>query len=185
MRRGDYQAALQASAKAAALPLTEEARQDLTLLEGFAYAVLDQPAKAAGHLKESFPAGHRYHAVASRLSSTIESDYPETRNPNVAAALSVVPGLGQAYAGFYKEAAIAFLVNAVIGAFAYDAYRRGREIPDHGYASFTAWMLLEIPFYFGNIYNAGRLTKQANDKAYRDYYEKLEGEDYERALSAW
>lgn len=183
LRNADYDQLLKDMPQAEAGATSADGKAQLGLMKGYALAFLDKPDEAKAHLARAVPASSPYRPEAARMTQVMEQERPSTKIPGVAATLSLLPGLGQAYAGFYKEAGIALVVNAVVGWFAYDAWRRGREIPHYGYAPFTAWMLLELPFYTGNMYNAARLTKQANDRAYRDYYKKVEGPDYARTLS--
>jgi hypothetical protein len=83
-----------------------------------------------------------------------------TRRPWLAASLSVVlPGAGQAYAGSWQGAAVAFVLNAaLIGACA--------ELAVHKlYVTAGAAGLAASFFYAGNIMNAADLARRRNEMA--------------------
>lgn len=82
-----------------------------------------------------------------------------TKRPWLAATLSVIPGAGQAYAGSWQGAAVAFFLNAVlIGATAELAYRKL-------YVTAAAAGVATSFFYFGNIINAADLASRRNEMA--------------------
>ncbi len=138
--------------------------------------------KQAKNLFKSIPQNSKYHSSSNKILTYLNQTRISLSNPYLAGSLSIIPGLGQLYAGFPKEAFLSFTVNFILGYFIYDAFRRGKEIPKHGYASFTAWLTIGIPFYVGNIYNAARLTKQTNDKLYFEYYRQIEKLGYNDLL---
>lgn len=80
------------------------------------------------------------------------------KNPKTAAGLSLLPGLGQLYAGDPADALNAFLLNGSLLA-----------VSTFSLISMDFWTfsLLELPttlhFYRGNLYNAQKETVQANN----------------------
>ena len=83
-----------------------------------------------------------------------------TKRPWLAAGMSVVlPGAGQAYAGSWQGAAVAFLMNAfLIGA--------SVELVSHKlYLSAGAAGLAASFFYVGNVLNAADLAARRNEMA--------------------
>jgi hypothetical protein len=91
------------------------------------------------------------------------------RHPWLAGTLSVVlPGAGQAYAGSWQGAAVAFVLNAVlVGATAELAWRRL-------YISAGAAGLAASIFYVGNVFNAADLAARGNQQGARVHGEALE-----------
>lgn len=81
------------------------------------------------------------------------------KNPKIAAGLSLLPGLGQLYAGEPADALNAFLLNGSLLA-----------VSTFSLISMDFWIfsLLEFPptlhFYRGNLYNAQKETIQSNNK---------------------
>lgn len=81
------------------------------------------------------------------------------KNPVLASCLSIIPGLGQLYAGDVKDSINAFLLNgSLIGISAYSLFTGG-------YVDFA---LLEmkptVRFYKGNFYNAKKKSYEFNDQ---------------------
>lgn len=112
----------------------------------------------------------------------IMNEPPKTKSPYLAAIFSIVPGLGQLYTGHYKVALVSFIANGAFAYFTYSAYRRAKDISDYGYSDTIGWGFLSAIFYTGNIYNAARLAKDRNDRAYKTYYEKIEVHGYKEIL---
>jgi hypothetical protein len=91
------------------------------------------------------------------------------KRPWLAGTLSgLVPGLGQAYAGSWESAAIAFVLNGVfIGATV--------ELARHDlYFSASTTGLAASVFYLGNIFNAADLARRRNEVAAQAEYDHLE-----------
>lgn len=89
--------------------------------------------------------------------------------PWLAGALSaILPGLGQVYAGSWRGAAVALVLNAVlIGATTELVWRRL-------YFTAGAAGVAASIFYVGNILNAADLARRENEQAARPYEEALE-----------
>jgi hypothetical protein len=98
-------------------------------------------------------------------------DYRRARgkSPTAAALMSaVLPGAGQAYAGSWQAAGIAFVLNAVlIGA---TVELADREL----YLGAATTGLAASVFYVGNILNAADLAERRNHVASRPAYRALE-----------
>jgi hypothetical protein len=172
LRRDNYGLALEQIKLIDGQKLTKAIKEDLPLIKAYAYIFVHDHAGALEEIA-NIPKSSRRHKSAQALSTKLKKK-PDLKNPNVAAALSIIPGLGQAVNGYYVEAAASFIFNGIIGYFAYDEWRKSKEIPNYGQGSFKAWMVLQLPFYTGNIYSSARLVKQENDRKYRDYYKDLE-----------
>ena len=122
--------------------------------------------------------GEAFRATSAQLDAALReasghahAEYRRARgkSPTAAALLSaVLPGAGQAYAGSWQAAGIAFVLNAVlIGATV--------ELADHElYLGAATTGLAASVFYVGNILNAADLAERRNDVASRPSYRALE-----------
>jgi hypothetical protein len=96
----------------------------------------------------------------------------------LAAALSLVPGLGQVYTEHYGEAGMAFVVNAVFGAIVWDQLLKAKDLnaqPHRGWAYTSPAVIgfVALPFYLGNIYGAGVSAQRYNRLQYDGFRAKL------------
>jgi tetratricopeptide (TPR) repeat protein len=82
-------------------------------------------------------------------------------SPRTAMALSILPGLGQAYSGHYAEAAAAFALNGLLAYLAHDALRKSREIEGYGQSTPLLWTALFLVFYTGNFHSAAELAQDS------------------------
>jgi hypothetical protein len=98
-----------------------------------------------------------------------EYQHAHVRRPWLAGVMSgVLPGAGQAYAGSWQGAAVAFVLNAaLIGATAELATRRL-------YFSAAAAGTAASVFYVGNILNAADLAQRRNERASAPARESIE-----------
>ncbi len=92
--------------------------------------------------------------MAAEALKELRANPPQAYSPYVAGALSIVPGLGQAYTGHPRQGLSAFFISSALAGLVYDSGRKGREIPHYGDGATIAWGLLFALFYSGNIYNA-------------------------------
>lgn len=80
-----------------------------------------------------------------------------SKSPMKAALLSsIVPGLGQGYAGKPGDGWAAFLVNAAVGAFTINRFNRGDS------SAAYPMLLIATTFYAGNVHGAGRAAVTTN-----------------------
>lgn len=70
------------------------------------------------------------------------------KNPTTAGWLAIIPGLGHAYCERYREALIAFVINAALVAVAVEAF--DQDLPALGATA----AVLEVGVYSGNIFSA-------------------------------
>ena len=103
-----------------------------------------------------------------RLSSELDKEKLIPRkNPELAGALSIIPGAGQLYVGRRQDALIAFLLNAGLIWAAYESF--DNEL----YALGGLISLVEIGFYGGNIYGAVSGAHKYNRNQTHRFIEKL------------
>jgi hypothetical protein len=140
--------------------LSEPAQRRLSVLRA-----LDDPAKTAVAIAQlDFEAARTLTPMAARYHTAMSS-----KRPWLAGVMSAAfPGLGQAYAGSWQGAAVAFVLNAaLIGA----TIELGRE---RLYWSSAAAGLAASFFYVGNIVNAADLAHRRNETASTPAYQDLE-----------
>jgi tetratricopeptide (TPR) repeat protein len=113
--------------------------------------------------------GSPFFEDARRLSeeSLKGEDLPE-KSPAAAGVMAgVLPGLGHAYVGRYKDGAVAFLVNALFIWATIEAFHEDHEVLG-GILAFV-----ELGWYTGNIYSAVNAAHKHNRKVRRDFMEGL------------
>lgn len=89
------------------------------------------------------------------------------KNPELAAILSIIPGTGQLYCGRYRDALVAFLLNAGLILAAYESF--DKEL----YALGGVITVVEFGFYAGNIYGARSSAHKYNRVKTRNFIDKL------------
>jgi putative component of membrane protein insertase Oxa1/YidC/SpoIIIJ protein YidD len=78
------------------------------------------------------------------------------KNPSLARALAIIPGLGYLYCEQPKTSLTAFLFNGMTAYASYDLLRRGQ------YGMGVLMTAMSMSFYIGNIYGSGRSAKKYN-----------------------
>ena len=117
----------------------------------------------------------REHAIAL-LEQRDAFDELKLKRPGLAAGLSaVLPGAGQLYNGRYRDAAIAFSLNAAFGAATYYSFAELESIPLGVLSS-----LLLASFYTGNIYNAFTDARRINARRYETFFTDLKQNHWAR-----
>jgi TolA-binding protein len=93
------------------------------------------------------------------------------KSPKLAGGLAaVLPGLGHAYVGRYRDGGVAFTVNALFIWAAVEAFHHDQHVLG-GMLTF-----LELGWYSGNIYSAVNATHKYNRKVRRDFRSQLKDE---------
>lgn len=93
-----------------------------------------------------------------------------TKSPAAAGVLAgVLPGLGHAYCGRYKDATISFIINGLFTWAAIEAFDR-----DHD-ALGSLLGVMELGWYSGNIYSAVNSAHKYNKKSREDFLRDLPG----------
>ena len=98
------------------------------------------------------------------------------KHVGIALPLSViVPGLGQAYSGFYFDALQSFGLNAAFGIGAYSAwkYELSKDKPNRNYVLPSLTTLIFSAFYITNLFNSVNVTQKANLFSENQYYRKI------------
>lgn len=88
---------------------------------------------------------------------------------------AILPGLGQAYSGFYFDALQSFGLNAAFGVGAYSAwkYELTKDKADRNYVLPGVTTLVFSIFYITNLYNTANVTQKANLYAESEYFRKI------------
>lgn len=113
------------------------------------------------------PSGKSVYQVAA-LEKGIDrmGDLPG-KSPVLAGAFSIIPGGGYLYCGRYKDATIAFFINAALMGAACESFDNGLEILG-GLIS-----LIDLGFYAGSIYGGISSAHKFNRSAYEQAVEDL------------
>lgn len=125
----------------------------------------NRPAECINNLKlidNSFP---EHNEINSLITALGESKKARKKHLILSMPMSaVLPGLGQAYSGFYFDALQSFGLNAAFGLGAYSAWRYEltKDKPDRNYVLPGLTTLIFSVFYISNLYNTANVTQKAN-----------------------
>jgi hypothetical protein len=111
---------------------------------------------------------NRFHPLDIRYDKLLaDAGKITNKSPFISGALStIVPGLGKAYSGYWKDGAIALVFVSV------NAWQSYRGFSKFGIHNGNGWIFgsLAVGFYLGNIYGSVKAAikhnKAANDKIY-------------------
>ena len=92
--------------------------------------------------------GRDVHQVRERMDAIEKALASPEKNPTLAGALSILPGAGFFYCERYRDALVAFLLNAGLIFAAYESFDQGNEALG-GVIAFV-----ETGFFMGNIYGS-------------------------------
>ena len=107
-------------------------------------------------------------SALSLKEAALDGETLPQKSPGAAGVMAgVVPGLGHAYCGRYKDAAIAFLINGAFAWATFEAFDRDHDVLG-GILGF-----MELGFYTGNIYSAVNCAHKHNEQAKKDFLESL------------
>jgi len=104
------------------------------------------------------------------IKNAINSKKVPHKKPYVAGILSIVPGLGQAYCGRYRDATLSMIVNGLIGWAAWENFDNQRP------AMGTLVSFFGFGFYFGNIYGAVNSAHKHNQRKEKQWVIQLQRE---------
>lgn len=106
--------------------------------------------------------------VLNQKTALINNSLPlPQKSPRTAALLSVVPGLGYAYAGHKQTALSAFVVNSLLTYATYSSF----QSRNYGMGVLTG--VFNLSFYIGNIYGSVKSAKRYNQSQKKSLAEKL------------
>jgi tetratricopeptide (TPR) repeat protein len=126
----------------------EDARDEAYYRIGWIYIETASWDEARRYFKK-ISAKNRHKFELEKLSAELDKETAiPKKNPNLAGALSIVPGAGYLYCGRYQDALISFLLNGGLIYAAYESFDKGQSALG-GVISFVAF-----GFYSGNIYGA-------------------------------
>jgi TM2 domain-containing membrane protein YozV len=120
-----------------------------------------------------FIAGDELTAIKNEL-----ADPAKIKKKHIGLALpmsAIVPGLGQAYSGFYFDALQSFGLNAAFGIGAYSAwkYELSKGKTNRNYVLPSLSTLILSAFYITNLFNSVNVTQKANLYSENQYYRKI------------
>ncbi|WP_256010414.1 membrane protein insertion efficiency factor YidD [Desertivirga xinjiangensis] len=100
--------------------------------------------------------------------SVLDASLPlKEKKPAVAAAISIVPGAGYAYAGHRQTALSAFIINGLLTYATYSNFSK----KNIGMGLLTG--VFNLSFYIGNIYGASKSAQRYNQRQKEDLKNKL------------
>jgi len=137
--------------------------------KGWLYLEQRDWARASEQFR-SLPEESAFHERAASLAEEAKK-YPDIprKSPGLAAGLSaIVPGAGQLYVKRPSDAGVSFLLNGVFIWGTVEAFKNHNDV--------TGGILLffESGWYLGNIYNAMGSAYKYNNRAEREFLDKLQ-----------
>jgi len=126
-----------------------------------------------GMIGDKFGASDEISSIMADLNSN-----KTFRKKHVAIALplsAILPGLGQAYSGFYFDALQSFGLNTAfgIGTYASWKYELTKSKDNRNYVLPSISTLIFSAFYITNLFNAVNVTQKANLFSEDQYYRKI------------
>jgi len=116
----------------------------------------------------NIPAESKYVDIASKWASVADEGINLSyKSPTLAGILSIIPGLGYLYDGYYETALMSFAVNGVLIWATYEAYDEGLNGLGTALAMFT------FGWYGGNIYGSIVCAEKENRKMQDDLLLRL------------
>lgn len=128
------------------------------------------PGQARAWLSRISPEGKIGYKVTEILSDLDKIISLPEKSPVLAGIFSVIPGGGYLYVGRYRDAAIAFGVNAALMAAAWESWENDLEILGGVIA------LADLGFYTGSIYGGISSAHKYNQRWYDAFMDKLAAE---------
>lgn len=164
---GDFDSSLAAIDEAAYYVAQEQMGDNMALVEALA-------AGEKGEWERSAKAAARYlaiHPLTPEIEREIEELYrttPRLRNPDVAWWLSILPGVGQLYAGEPWSALVSLSANVALGTFAVSEMIAGQWL--------SGWIVgcggLSTTYFVGQE-RARILTERRNARLLREHNDRL------------
>ena len=106
----------------------------------------------------------RFYDTSHQLAElSLEGEKLPYKSPGWAASLAIVPGLGHAYTGRYKDAAVSFMLNGLFIWAAAESFRQDHDVLG------GILTCLELGWYAGNIYSAANVAHKHNRKVRDDF----------------
>lgn len=127
--------------------------------------------QARAFLEQIRPAGKKTYAVDAMLAKLDQIDSLERKSPFWAGIFSIVPGGGYLYSGRYQDAAIAFGLNAVLMAAAWESFDNDLEVLGSTIA------LVDAGFYAGSIYGGISSAHKFNRARYDAFINQLKEDE--------
>ena len=129
--------------------------------------------QARAFLERIGPAGEKTYAVDAMLAEMDQINSLDRKSPFWAGIFSIVPGGGYLYCGRYQDAAIAFGLNAVLMAAAWESFDNDLEVLG------SAIALVDAGFYGGSIYGGISSAHKYNRARYDAFINQLKADELE------
>ncbi len=112
-----------------------------------------------------------YPGAMTLARESLKGDALHLKSPKIAGTLAaVLPGLGHAYVGRYRDGGVAFVLNALFIWAAVEAFHEDQ----HALGGMLTF--LELGWYSGNIYSAVNASHKHNRKIRMDFRSRLKDE---------
>ena len=144
--------------------LAEKARYDA----GWVYIQESKFGMASDTFKGMNPSVWDKYEIPILTSELDKAANLKHKEPGVAGALAIIPGLGHVYTNRYQDAAIAFLLNAGLILAAYESFDNEQE------ALGSVIGVVGFGFYAGNIYSAVSSAHKYNRRQQAAFIKNLE-----------
>jgi len=167
---------LNGARKLLAIPMLDNPQEQLTLR--VTTELLDSEWSTAQSLLAANEARGNNPTLNQFAELTTEALTMKRKSPALSVGLSaVVPGLGKAYSGAWKDGAISLLF---VGVTAWQAYR---GFSKNGVESAYGWTFASISaaFYIGNLYGSGKAAQKHNRDRVHKIHHRVE-EAFKRML---
>ena len=113
--------------------------------------------EAAGYLNRVEGNSPYYQNSQSYIEYLSVGQFYDSKNPNIAGMLSIIPGTGYLYTRHYHTAAASLIVNGLLFWASYHAFQNDRTAEGIIFSTFF------IGFYVGNIYGSVQSAHRYND----------------------
>lgn len=149
-------------------------RQDLVdfsyILEGLSY-VKEKKWKEGRKSFDSVNTSSEYKQLANKFKElSVEGSNLKLKDPTLAGALAVIPGLGYLYNGYKETAASSLFVNSLF----FWATARSFEQGNRGLGTLLG--VFSAGFYSGNIYGSVQTAKRENERIKKNHIIKFQME---------
>lgn len=164
----EYDAALVAAEEGRFYVADNDALVPIALVEALAAAQVGEWERSERAARTYATHTRGNDALMERALADYYASVPSLRNPMAAYWLSLVPGLGQMYAGEWWSGAVSLVTNGALGAFAV-----GEVVAAHYLSAWAVGGGLLSQTYFVNMERARLLAERRNTKTLTEYAQKL------------
>lgn len=156
-RLGHHDRAFDISSEALAHCNDDFTKSRVLLLKGLVAAHSNQWLVAENTYLQLYPMDVQETLVQDNLQIALEGALLKDKKPGIAAALSIIPGLGYAYTGHSQTAITSLLVNGLL------AFATFSNIQNENYGMALLTGVFNLSFYIGNVHGSAVSARRSND----------------------